>query len=172
MDTFEDSIIVTDTGRLAVVALGVVIGAIFGSFMNVVVYRLPLQAEPDPPGLALSVTASIRSAGTTTCRSWAGSCWADGAAIASAPISARYPAVEALVAVVSGLLAWKEGTIRIVTPQGYTGAWYEIDLAWYGFHLLLMCALDLRRADRIRRPRGAARADSLADRAGAGAMLL
>jgi prepilin signal peptidase PulO-like enzyme (type II secretory pathway) len=140
MDTFEDSIIVTDTGRLAVVALGVVIGSIFGSFMNVVIYRLPLKLSLiRPASRCPRCEHPIRWHDNVPILGWfllGGKC-----RDCQAPISVRYPAVEALTAVVSGLLAWKEGTIQIVTPQGYTGAWYSIDLAWYGFHLLLMYAL-------------------------------
>ena len=72
-----------------------IFGAIIGSFLNVVAYRLPRKESLlHPPSRARS--ARRRSSPTTTCRCSAGCGCAGKCRACGAPISPRYPIVEAL----------------------------------------------------------------------------
>ena len=116
-------------------ALFVVITAIFslviGSFLNVVIYRLPKMMENDwqqeyqayfnadtaaaparfnlavPRSACPACNAPVQARDNVPVLSWLllkGKCRS-----CSAPISARYPVVEALTAVLSAVVAWKLG---------------------------------------------------------------
>lgn len=116
-------------------ALFVVIVAIFslviGSFLNVVIYRLPKMMENDwqqeyqayfnadtaaaparfnlavPRSACPACNAPVQARDNVPVLSWLllkGKCRS-----CSAPISARYPVVEALTALLSALVAWKLG---------------------------------------------------------------
>ena len=73
-----------------------VLGAIFGSFLNVVVYRLPRHESLVRPR-SHCPSAARRSSPTTTSRSSRG-CAARTLPQLRSPISPRYPLVEALTA--------------------------------------------------------------------------
>ena len=116
-------------------ALFIVIVAIFslviGSFLNVVIYRLPKMMENDwqqeyqayfnadtaaaparfnlavPRSACPACNAPVQARDNVPVLSWLllkGKCRS-----CSAPISARYPVVEALTAVLSAVVAWKLG---------------------------------------------------------------
>ena len=74
------------------------LGLAVGSFLNVVIHRVPRGESLVAPGLALPGLRRGRSARGTTCRCSAGWCCAAGAPTAAAPISARYPLVELVTA--------------------------------------------------------------------------
>jgi leader peptidase (prepilin peptidase) / N-methyltransferase len=80
------------------VALAAVYGAVIGSFLNVVVYRLPRHESLVTPGSRCpSCNATIKPYDNVPVLGWLllrGRCRA-----CAAPISPRYPAVEALTAV-------------------------------------------------------------------------
>ncbi|MDP6437262.1 MAG: A24 family peptidase [Gammaproteobacteria bacterium] len=117
------------------IAGGVLLGLLVGSFLNVVIYRLPVmlerewrrqslellatdgtEPEPDSEPLFNLVTPRSRcpSCGTQITAvqnipvfSWlilGGKC-----ASCQAPISARYPLIEALTGLLSGLIVWQFG---------------------------------------------------------------
>jgi leader peptidase (prepilin peptidase) / N-methyltransferase len=107
------------------VAVGALIGAAVGSFSNVVIYRSPLEG--------LSTLRPARSF-CPSCR--ASIAWTDNLPVASwlllrgrcrscrAPISARYPAVELLVAVLFALAAWRFPPVDAVSGAHLLVAWY------------------------------------------------
>ena len=84
--------------------------------------------------------ASIPSAGSTTCPCSVGSSCAAAAATAGAPISPRYPLVEAVTAGCSCCWPW-----RSFFPAASTCRRLAVDTAQlvgiYAFHLLLLCTL-------------------------------
>jgi leader peptidase (prepilin peptidase)/N-methyltransferase len=106
------------------------LGLVIGSFLNVVIHRLPLmmerdwqleaaqlrnEPEPDLPAISLMKPASRCPHGQHRIRAWEnvplvsyavlrGRCSA-----CKAPISIRYPLIEAATAVLSGLIAWTFG---------------------------------------------------------------
>lgn len=121
-------------------AAGVVLGLLVGSFLNVVIYRLPIMLDrewrrqcqelaaatsgPDP--VAVAVTADptfnlltprsrcpgcgslIRAWQNVPVLSWL---WLRGrCAACGTSISARYPLVELITALLSGLVVWQFGT--------------------------------------------------------------
>ena len=84
-------------------ALAAVFGAIVGSFLNVVAYRLPRKESLSHPAVRAVPSAGRRSSPTTTSRS-SGWLWLRGKCRACrAPISARYPLVEALTGLLCAL---------------------------------------------------------------------
>lgn len=115
---------------VAWVALATVLGLLVGSFLNVVIHRLPLIMErewrsqcaelhgdpvPEQPPLTLSRPASRCPSCGAAIRPWhnipliswmllGGKC-----AACAAPISLRYPLVELLSATLTGLAAWHFG---------------------------------------------------------------
>lgn len=134
--------------QIVAVAWLVVLGTVFGSFMNVVVYRLPR-------GLNLALPAShcprckspIRWFDNVPVVSWivlGGRCRDCGQAI-----SPVYLLVEAVTGAVFGLVGWTDLVSRIVVPADASpGA--EAPLPWSapvvlaaailtGLHLLLVC---------------------------------
>ena len=82
-----------------------VLGLLIGSFLNVVVWRVPRgESVSHPPSACPSCGHAIRARDNVPVLSWLllrGRC-----RDCRAPISARYPAVEALTAVLFGLVAW------------------------------------------------------------------
>lgn len=102
-------------------ALAALLGLLVGSFLNVVIYRVPrgesvVHPRSRCPGCGYELT------------------WYDNVPVLSwlllrgrcrrcrAPISARYPLVEALTAVVFGLLAWKFAATWQLPAFLYLGA--------------------------------------------------
>lgn len=84
------------------------LGLVVGSFLNVVIYRLPRQESVVRPGSHCPACGnSIRWFDNIPLLSWAllrGRCRTCGTAI-----SVRYPLVEALTGLVFGLAAWRFG---------------------------------------------------------------
>ena len=100
--------------EIAVVAL---LGALIGSFLNVVIYRLPLGESLVTPGSHCpACDAPVRAFDNVPVVSWLllrGRCRSCGA-----PISARYPAVELLTAACFG---------AVVAARGFDdGLWLEL----------------------------------------------
>lgn len=89
-------------------------GALIGSFLNVVIYRVPRKESISfPPSHCPECDMNIKPYDNIPVISWLllrGKCRACGA-----PISARYPAVEALTAALFGLAAWQFG-FTLVLP--------------------------------------------------------
>jgi len=139
-DVLSYEVEVTAEGRWALIAALALLGAVFGSFMNVVVYRLPRKMSLSRPGSRCPTCEHpIRWYDNVPVFGWlalGGRCRDCGAGIPP-----RYPLVEALVATISGLLAWIAPTLVIRAPAGDVGSLYAVDLAWYCFHLLLICTL-------------------------------
>src|SRR5207245_2914009 len=88
------------------ILLAVLGGLVFGSFANVVVHRVPLKQSIVRPGSRCpSCGVEVRTRDNIPVVSWLllrGRCRKCGARI-----SARYPAIEILTAVLFGLAAWR-----------------------------------------------------------------
>jgi len=137
-------------------ALGLIVGLLVGSFLNVVIHRLPKMmervwreqcaeldaapaqsvAQPEPYNLFVprsscpACDAPITALQNVPILSYL---WLRGrCARCQAPISARYPIVEAITGLLSGYLAWRLG------PTGAAVA--AIVFAWA---LLALTAIDL-----------------------------
>jgi leader peptidase (prepilin peptidase)/N-methyltransferase len=122
-----------------------VFGACVGSFLNVVIYRLPAGLSLLHPGSRCPhCKTPIRATDNVPILGWlrlAGRCRACRAAI-----SPRYPAVEFAVGAVFTLLAALEPLadgINLPPLRGGTlGGWNgELLAAVYAYHLTLMCGL-------------------------------
>ena len=139
-----------------VIAVAALIGLQFGSFLNVVVWRLPRMLEREWQAVSAGQTADAQPVfNLSTPRSHCPHCqtplaWRDLVPVLSylflrgrcghcaAPISARYPLVEVAVGLVWGWCAWRWG-----------GTWTA--LAWVGFFTTLL-ALALIDADTMLLP--------------------
>jgi leader peptidase (prepilin peptidase) / N-methyltransferase len=90
---------------VAAIVLAALGGLIIGSFLNVVVYRLPRgESLAHPPSRCPSCGAPVKPYDNVPVVSWLalrGRCRA-----CRAPISARYPAVEALTGALYALVTW------------------------------------------------------------------
>jgi leader peptidase (prepilin peptidase)/N-methyltransferase len=100
-----------------ILALCITFGATLGSFFNVVIYRLPRgKSIVHPPSSCPKCGRGIRMRHNVPVLGWLmlrGKCFD-----CEAPISARYPIVEAITAVTFGVLAWLEPySMGISLPQ-------------------------------------------------------
>jgi leader peptidase (prepilin peptidase)/N-methyltransferase len=143
---------------IAAIGGGVVLGLLFGSFLNVVIYRLPimlerewrLQAHEQLTGLERAATDPQAHFNLLTPRSRCSSCGAQIAAWQNVPviswlllrgqcasckasISVRYPSIELLTGILSGIVVWQFGT-------GLTAA-VTLILVW-GLIVLTMIDID------------------------------
>lgn len=138
-DIFNYEIEVSPADRLLLIGGMAVLGAAFGSFMNVVVYRLPRKMSLSRPGSRCpKCEHPIRWHDNVPVVGWLmlrGRCRDCGVAISS-----RYPLVEALMAVVSGLLAWKAPLLATTAP-GTDYSLVALDVVWFAFHWVLAFAL-------------------------------
>jgi leader peptidase (prepilin peptidase)/N-methyltransferase len=127
----------TAAGRWLVIGWLAVMGGVFGSFINVVVYRLPRRMSLSRPGSRCPACGhAIRWHDNVPVLGWLilrGRCRDCGAAI-----SPRYPLVEALVAFTSTLLAWAEAAPAVMPEPGDL---FTLNLGRFAFHLLLLCTL-------------------------------
>ena len=116
------------------------VGGCIGSFMNVVIYRLPAGLSLlHPPSRCPACETPIRATDNVPIFGWLwlrGRCRACGARI-----SPRYPAVELLVAMLFAGLAWVEPLWRLNLPESAgeltTGEVWGL----YAYHLFLLCSL-------------------------------
>jgi leader peptidase (prepilin peptidase) / N-methyltransferase len=94
--------------RVSVTAVTAVFGLVIGSFLNVVVYRVPRGLSVVRPGSFCPVCSTpIRSSDNVPVVSWLalrGRC-----RVCGAPISARYPIVEVATGVTFAAVAWVLG---------------------------------------------------------------
>jgi leader peptidase (prepilin peptidase)/N-methyltransferase len=143
---------------IAAIGGGVVLGLLFGSFLNVVIYRLPimlerewrLQAHEQLTGLERAATDPQAHFNLLTPRSRCSSCGTQIAAWQNVPviswlllrgqcasckasISVRYPSIELLTGILSGVVVWQFGT-------GLTAA-VTLILVW-GLLVLTMIDID------------------------------
>jgi prepilin signal peptidase PulO-like enzyme (type II secretory pathway) len=127
---------VSPAGAWVLVAYAAFLGGAIGSFLNVVAYRLPLGLNLSRPGSRCpSCKHPIRWYHNVPVLGWLvlrGRCYDCGAAI-----SWRYPLVELLVALASGLVCWSAlGYAVIEDEPGYT-----VDLLRVGMRLSLVFLL-------------------------------
>lgn len=114
-----------------VVAYAFVIGAVVGSFLNVVIYRLPREKSLIWPGSTCPACGEpIRWFDNVPLVSWIllrarGRC-------CGASISARYPFVEGLAAVAAALGVYRFG-LTLVSVEVIIFAWASIALAFIDF---------------------------------------
>jgi leader peptidase (prepilin peptidase) / N-methyltransferase len=103
------------------VLLVAILGLVVGSFLNVVVWRVPRgESVVSPPSRCPSCERGIRPRDNVPVLSWLllrGRC-----RDCSSPISGRYPAVELATAAVFGLLAWRFGADWQLPAFLYLGA--------------------------------------------------
>lgn len=99
----------------------VLLGLVVGSFLNVVIWRVPRgESVVSPPSACPSCGGRIKARDNVPVLSWLvlrGKCRACGE-----PISARYPLVELTTAVVFVLLFWKLGLSPALPAYLYLGA--------------------------------------------------
>lgn len=100
---------------------GALMGLLIGSFLNVVIWRVPRgESVVRPPSHCPGCGAAIRQRDNVPVLSWLmlrGKC-----RDCKTRISARYPAVELLTAIVFGLLAWRIGLDAALPAYLYLGA--------------------------------------------------
>ena len=139
-DIFIHDLQANAAGRWFLIAIAAVLGGIFGSFINVVAYRLPLGMSLSRPGSHCpTCQRPIRWYDNVPVLGWirlGGRCRDCGTRI-----SARYPLVEAAVAVVAALLAWRATGSWIPAASVEGGGIFQVDVVQFAFHLLLMCTL-------------------------------
>lgn len=103
------------------VAIVTVVGLMIGSFLNVVIYRVPGgQSVVSPPSACPHCGAKVRPMHNIPVLGWLllrGECKDCGASI-----SARYPAIEAFTGFVFGLLAFWQGMQWVLVPLLYLAA--------------------------------------------------
>jgi leader peptidase (prepilin peptidase)/N-methyltransferase len=113
-----------------VVAYAVALGLVFGSFLNVVVYRVPRGMSVLHPGSRCpSCGAKIRFYDNIPVLSWL--VLRGKARCCGTPISIRYPVVELL----AGLLGWAVLERVVMDLPGDTPLWQVV--AVFGLHLAL-----------------------------------
>ena len=138
-DIFIHDTYLTGLSPWPVLALLFVLGAVFGSFVNVVAYRLPRRISLSFPGSRCPACGHpIRWYDNVPIIGWlllGGRCRDCHAAM-----SLRYPLVEAAVAVTSALVGWS-AMIAVRLPADEAGALFEFDFGAYAFYFLLMCSL-------------------------------
>jgi leader peptidase (prepilin peptidase) / N-methyltransferase len=149
---------------LAFIVTSSVVGLLVGSFLNVVIHRLPKMMERDWKAqideyLQQDVVASVPPIATekynlVVPRSACPACGHQITAIENipiisylaiggkcrgcrAPISMRYPLVEALTGIVSGLLAWRFG-FGLPAVAAILFAWAMISLTFIDFDTQLL----------------------------------
>lgn len=115
----------------ATVLFGVLLGLLVGSFLNVVVYRVPRGESVVHPrsrcpgcGYELAWYDNVPVLSWVVLRGRCRRC--------QSPISARYPLVEALTAVVFGLLAWR-----------FSGTWQLPSFLYLGAVGIALAFIDL-----------------------------
>jgi leader peptidase (prepilin peptidase) / N-methyltransferase len=121
-----------------VVAVAVALGLLFGSFLNVVIHRLPRgQSVAFPPSTCPACGARIAAYDNLPVLSWL--LLRGKARCCGASISVRYPAVE----LVGGLLAWAIVVFRVESLDPSTPAWAALlEFALYlALGLMLVAAV-------------------------------
>jgi len=118
-----------------VVVLSAVFGLLIGSFLNVVVYRVPRgESLVTPPSRCPRCERPIAPYDNVPVLSWLllrGRCRHCGQ-----PISARYPLVEAATGLVFGLLAWR-------VPEETGSLWAMPAFFWFGTICVALALIDL-----------------------------
>ena len=109
-----------------VIVYAAAVGAVVGSFLNVLIYRVPRRRSIVRPGSACpSCGAPIRWFDNLPLLSWlalGGRCRR-----CRAPIGIRYPLVEAAAAVVAALAVWRYG-LTVLAAEVVLFAWLSIAL--------------------------------------------
>ncbi|MEN9785599.1 MAG: type prepilin-like protein leader peptide processing enzyme [Pseudomonadota bacterium] len=130
-----------DTAYAVFTAMAGVFGALFGSFLNVCILRIPEDRSIVWPGSACPACGTpIRAYDNVPVLAWL---WLRGRCRAcSAPISPMYPAIEALAGVLAMLLFR-----RIVPDIADLDTAHLVAFGWYGWLLFALLAgtfIDLR----------------------------
>ncbi len=115
------------------------LGLSFGSFANVVAYRVPAKISLLRPSRCPSCEAPIRSWQNVPVLSWLllrGRC-----AACAAPISPRYPATEAVNGIVFALLAWF--VPMVLGLSGLPGVLVWTAFAWFAVVSSVLVLIDL-----------------------------
>ena len=111
-------LLLSDGGRAFIVPAAVVMGLLIGSFLNVVVWRVPRgESIVSPPSACPRCGHPIRSRDNVPVVSWLllrGRCRDCGE-----PIARRYPIVEAATGVLFGAAAWSTGVSWVLPALLY-----------------------------------------------------
>jgi leader peptidase (prepilin peptidase) / N-methyltransferase len=139
-DVFVHDLQVDAAGRWFLIGAAAVLGGIFGSFMNVVAYRLPLRMSLSRPASRCpACQRPIRWYDNVPVLGWI---WLGGRCRdCGASISVRYPLVEAMVAGIAGLLAWRATGNWIPDVAIDGGGVFQVDIVRFSFNLVLMCTI-------------------------------
>ncbi|MGD9723250.1 MAG: prepilin peptidase [Pirellulales bacterium] len=134
-------ILVSPAGRWVIVGGLFALGAILGSFLNVVAHRWPRgMSVVRPPSHCPACGRPIRWHDNVPILGWImlqGRCRDCGAAI-----SPRYPIVEAICGIVSGLLAWSQCTSAAAGPAvAEQGDAFVFHAGAYGLGMLIVGTL-------------------------------
>ena len=148
----------------AFIAVASLLGLVIGSFLNVVIYRLPIMLERQwrtQADVAVTALATAGAAPPVTApfnlvvpRSQCPAChapvralhnipvlsylWLRGrCAQCRAPISARYPAIEALSALATAVVAWRYG-YGAAAACGFVVTWFLIALTFIDLDVQLL----------------------------------
>jgi len=139
--------VTSDLVTALIVTLLFIFGLLIGSFLNVVVYRVPAGISLLRESRCPQCDTSVRAWQNVPVLSWValrGKCASCGA-----PISPRYPVVEALTAVAFALVGWWFLTTDHV---GATGLVLGITIAGYLYFAAISIVLTLIDLDRRRLP--------------------
>lgn len=120
------------------IVLAGILGLLIGSFANVVAYRVPAGISLLRPSQCPHCSAPIRPWQNVPVLSWLalrGRC-----AACSAPISARYPLVEAVTAVMFATLAWYLPAIGLSDTVAVV-AW--IAFSWFAASSVVLVLIDV-----------------------------
>jgi leader peptidase (prepilin peptidase)/N-methyltransferase len=136
---YDAQVFFSDSVRWTVVGGLFVFGAVLGSFINVVAYRLPRGMSLIRPGSQCpACERPIRWFDNVPILGWL---WLGGRCRdCQAPISIRYPVVEALVGVASALVGWAVAVVEVAPPPDLQRA-FVVEVAPYAYHMLLVCTL-------------------------------
>jgi leader peptidase (prepilin peptidase)/N-methyltransferase len=139
-DVFVHDLQVDTAGRWFLIGAAAVLGGIFGSFMNVVAYRLPLRMSLSRPASRCpACQRPIRWYDNVPVLGWI---WLGGRCRdCGVKISVRYPLVEAVVAGIAGLLAWRATGSWIPDAAIDGGGVFQVDIVRFSLYLLLMCTI-------------------------------
>ncbi len=137
----------TPAALALIVAFAGVLGLVIGSFLNVVAYRVPAGIPLTRESRCPHCDEPVRPWQNVPVLSWVG--LRGRCASCSAPISPRYPLVEAATGVIFAAVAWYFAAPAVAGSAGGTAAAIVVGIAYLSFAavsvVLALIDLDVRR---------------------------